>query len=744
MDGYINLTVTGGMPPYQIWWEDNGMETSASRYGLYAGDYHARVTDMHGDSAHIYISLLAPSNQITVQLSANTWGGCNGGSLGGNVNAMVNGGTPPYTYQWNGPYGMLPDTWQNISVWQQGTYYLTVTDANYNTAQASINVYPPPSVNVWVEAMQQYGNAHTACNNADGKIRIHLQGGQPPYNINVSGNSYNNNGNNNTAMATSGYNMYFSTSDTLVELDSLEAGWYNINANDMSGCGNGNGVELRQAEPPRVSVSGTVYENGYYFSCDTCHDAQMTAIVTPPLGGQGGSYYWFEIPDEYAFLKIQGASLFMNENKDFNMNDLPPAVSTSQTATIANAETLHGLIVADDLGCAGFTNFTLDKPKPVQAWGLRGNVTDSTFYIGSVNDDGVRIATNDTVRVVIAADGKVGIKKDLKIGGSVTSDTTLYIGTENDGEIRIGTNDTTRIVVGTDGDVKILSRLRITNLTAEINPCIGILAVDEDGTIGVANMDEPLEVADPCSNNNNGPPYFPNTWALSGNIIGNAPFIGTKNGQDFRIKTDNIQRMVIDRNGNVGIGTTSPESKLHIGGTIKVDGITEDFTTAHWHTALETPNGYAWRTTTANSSTNWQYLGFGMTTNGWYWMSTNSLDANATVKYPLRLELDDCGRAKLSMLPEGAWCDFVFDENYKRTSFEEQELFYKQNKRLMKIASAKEIEEKGLDIAGTLEGLTFNVEETRLDMIELYTRLVNLEKENEQLKSHVKRLLQNR
>jgi len=143
---------------------------------------------------------------------------------------------------------------------------------------------------------------------------------------------------------------------------------------------------------------GGVGEVCCFFSCDTCHDAEMTAIVA---GGSGSlQYYWFEIPQEFAMLKLKGASLFMSENKDFNMNDLPPAVSTSQTATITNAETLHGLMVADDLGCVGFTNFTLDKPKPVQAWGLRGNTGDSLMFIGLVDDEDLRIVTNDTVRLL--------------------------------------------------------------------------------------------------------------------------------------------------------------------------------------------------------------------------------------------------------------------------------------------------------------------------------------------------------
>lgn len=513
-DGWINLMVSGGMPPYQFWWEDNTMEQSPNRYTLSGGMYHARIQDMNGDSAHVYVSLLAPSNQLSVSLQP-YFGGC-GTMMSGQINAQVNGGTPPYYYQWSGPMGPLPDNFSSAYITQPGTYYITVTDANNSAAQANVNVVAPPSLNVWLDAPQQHGTAHTGCTVHDGKIYIHLNGGQPPYNVNVNGNLYaqnnNNNSGNNGPMPGNGFSRYFYTSDTLLVIDSLAAGNYWVNVNDMSNCQSGSNVEIRQTEPPRISVGGTEYENGYYFSCDSCHDAQMSAAVT---GGFGNlQYHWFEIPQEYASMALKGASLFMSENKDFNINNLPPAVSASQTATIANAETLHVLVVADELGCVGFTNFTLEKPKPVTGWHLKGNVVDSTFILGSVNTEDLRIATNDTVRMIVRAGGDVEVKNDINIMGDLT----------------------------------------LTNMSSGIN-CANLLGVNTSGRI------IPITLQDQCLLN-----LFNNTnsfWKLGGNNATDTSFIGTISNTDFRIHTNDSLRMVVKNTGEVLIGTnTVPEGYM--------------------------------------------------------------------------------------------------------------------------------------------------------------------------------------
>ena len=64
----------------------------------------------------------------------------------------------------------------------------------------------------------------------------------------------------------------------------------------------------------------------------------------------------------------------------------------------------------------------------------------------------------------------------------------------------------------------------------------------------------------------------------------------------------------------------------------------------------------------------------------------------------------------------------------------------KKNKHLRGIAPEKEIFENGLDISGTLQGLTMNVEEMRLDMIELYKMIQEQKKIIEGQHKEIERL----
>ena len=57
---------------------------------------------------------------------------------------------------------------------------------------------------------------------------------------------------------------------------------------------------------------------------------------------------------------------------------------------------------------------------------------------------------------------------------------------------------------------------------------------------------------------------YGNDWKLTGNAATSSNFIGTTSNIDFKIRTNNTERMTVEANGNVGIGTTSPTSGLHI------------------------------------------------------------------------------------------------------------------------------------------------------------------------------------
>lgn len=61
------------------------------------------------------------------------------------------------------------------------------------------------------------------------------------------------------------------------------------------------------------------------------------------------------------------------------------------------------------------------------------------------------------------------------------------------------------------------------------------------------------------------------SWLLAGNSgITNSDFLGTINNSSLRLRTNNVERMVVDSLGNVGIGVTNPVHKLVVNGNIKL------------------------------------------------------------------------------------------------------------------------------------------------------------------------------
>lgn len=171
-NGFIDVTVSGGTSPYTFAW-NNGV-TDEDLFDLAQGNYIVTVSDAGGCTATSVFDVQAtalPDIQFVV-----TDAGC--GQSTGFVDASVIGGLAPYLFVWSN--GQFTEDLNGVS---GGTYTLTVTDDEGCTVAEDVTVgdAPGPQVNGLV--------TNATCANADGAIDIDIVGVAPPFTINWSNGS---------------------------------------------------------------------------------------------------------------------------------------------------------------------------------------------------------------------------------------------------------------------------------------------------------------------------------------------------------------------------------------------------------------------------------------------------------------------------------------------------------------------------------------------------------------------------
>jgi hypothetical protein len=132
--GAIDLTVSGGTGIYAYSWNTGAITQDIT--GLAAGLYMVTVIDANGCTATTVATITQPQSPLTLS-TAQVNVLCNGANTG-SINLTPTGGIPLYTYLWSN--GSTLQDPQNLVA---GTYFVTVTDANGCTAQASTTITQP-------------------------------------------------------------------------------------------------------------------------------------------------------------------------------------------------------------------------------------------------------------------------------------------------------------------------------------------------------------------------------------------------------------------------------------------------------------------------------------------------------------------------------------------------------------------------------------------------------------------------
>lgn len=217
---------------------------------------------------------------------------------------------------------------------------------------------------------------------------------------------------------------------------------------------------------------------------------------------------------------------------------------------------------------------------------------------------------------------------------------------------------------------------------------------------------------------------------------------------NLKFKTHGNTRMTIKAtNGNVGIGTTNPQDKLHVNGHTQIS--------SNSHLKIGSPysgNGYF---SIANSSA--YYNTYANIKGNLYFRNTNSgfgtvtgyvlaMQSDGTVLIGVKEKYDNSivnTQGYKLMVNGGILCeelkviadvpssDDVFEQDYNLKPLEEVEAFIQEHKHLPEVPSAQTFKEEGYKVGEMDDLLLRKVEELTLYIIELKKEIEELKAKKE-------------
>lgn len=251
-DGAIDFSVSNDYGPYGYAWS-NGANTE-DLTGLAPGVYTVTVVDEATcqDAFSFVVDSPPPFTFDTLVVMPT----CNGGTDGA-VTLVVNGGTPPYQYNWQNMGFGTDNTLSNIS---QGDYTVIVRDAN---GCQFTQVLPVRELELQLDPTVQTITPPSCFGFSDGSIVIVINNGLPPYEYNF------NDGNG------------FTSNNTL---NNIPAGTYQVDVLDANLCSGF--FELVVEDYPPLTLDFAI-DN---VSCFGESDGTVEALVTGGFGSY--AYNW--------------------------------------------------------------------------------------------------------------------------------------------------------------------------------------------------------------------------------------------------------------------------------------------------------------------------------------------------------------------------------------------------------------------------------------------------------------------
>ncbi len=220
--GSATITVTGALGSVQFYVDSNPVPfNSGNLNNIFAAGLHQVVVqDTAGCLDTVSFTITEPA-PLTATITV-TDAECHGDDSGA-IMAAAGGGTPIYTYAWQGCQGG-PVVHDSLAIdLFAGCYAVTITDKNGCTLVAKDSIKEPPMFN-----FTSVQDSVSCFGGNDGTAKVTVAGSHPPY------------------------TYLWSNGDTTQLADQLKAGYHSVTITDKNGC---KAVTLVQVlEPPKLVI----------------------------------------------------------------------------------------------------------------------------------------------------------------------------------------------------------------------------------------------------------------------------------------------------------------------------------------------------------------------------------------------------------------------------------------------------------------------------------------------------------